>query len=325
MLFRSDFKKVASEARALQERMTALYEDCGRVLGRYFEIKEMGQPDGMGTIDGESENEKIVNAHAGIREGLPGLFSGGNRGMGGGILQHSWADAARDAESDSDKYKKYVERIRKTGKKPLTFEKWKLRQREGVNEVDGMCESCGKPMEQCECVTNEGLPGLFTGNRGMGSGILQHSWADQAEKATSDSDKYKEYVARIKKTGKTPLSFEKWKLRQREGTNESISPTGGKTAFKSMKLKNLIEDINDDRPKDDWVKLDVPMLRYDIALDFEKDLKKKFDVRRHDWKERAQQGQEFSEFYVKKDDFNEANKYAVGAYQSFENNARKEI
>tara|TARA_R110002020_G_scaffold14395_7_gene51171 strand:+ start:215 stop:874 length:660 start_codon:yes stop_codon:yes gene_type:complete len=36
----SQFKKVATEAQALQERMSGLYEDMGHILGRYYEINE---------------------------------------------------------------------------------------------------------------------------------------------------------------------------------------------------------------------------------------------------------------------------------------------
>ena len=34
----NQFKKVATEAQALQERMSGLYEDMGHILGRYYEI-----------------------------------------------------------------------------------------------------------------------------------------------------------------------------------------------------------------------------------------------------------------------------------------------
>ena len=34
----SQFKKVATEAQSLQERMSGLYEDMGHILGRYYEI-----------------------------------------------------------------------------------------------------------------------------------------------------------------------------------------------------------------------------------------------------------------------------------------------
>ena len=36
----NQFKKVATEAQALQERMSGLYEDMGHILGRYYEINE---------------------------------------------------------------------------------------------------------------------------------------------------------------------------------------------------------------------------------------------------------------------------------------------
>lgn len=35
-----EFKKAAEDARLLEQRMIALYEDCGHVLQRYFEIRE---------------------------------------------------------------------------------------------------------------------------------------------------------------------------------------------------------------------------------------------------------------------------------------------
>ena len=37
------FNKIASEAQALQDRMSALYEDMGNVLNRYFKINEIEQ------------------------------------------------------------------------------------------------------------------------------------------------------------------------------------------------------------------------------------------------------------------------------------------
>ena len=36
----NQFKKVATEAQGLQERMSGLYEDMGHILGRYYEINE---------------------------------------------------------------------------------------------------------------------------------------------------------------------------------------------------------------------------------------------------------------------------------------------
>jgi hypothetical protein len=34
------FRKISTEAQALQERMTALYEDMGHILGRYYDLDE---------------------------------------------------------------------------------------------------------------------------------------------------------------------------------------------------------------------------------------------------------------------------------------------
>jgi len=43
------FNKIASEAQGLQERMSALYEDMGHVIGRYYEISdEDDHPEGHG-------------------------------------------------------------------------------------------------------------------------------------------------------------------------------------------------------------------------------------------------------------------------------------
>ena len=39
----TQFNKIATEAQALQDRMSALYEDMGNILNRYFEIKELNE------------------------------------------------------------------------------------------------------------------------------------------------------------------------------------------------------------------------------------------------------------------------------------------
>ena len=51
------FKKVASEAQSLQERMSGLYEDMGHILGRYYEINEDcdGDHDNLDEIDSVKE------------------------------------------------------------------------------------------------------------------------------------------------------------------------------------------------------------------------------------------------------------------------------
>ena len=38
-----EFNKLAKEAHTMQQRMEALYEDGGHVLGRYFEIKDLNE------------------------------------------------------------------------------------------------------------------------------------------------------------------------------------------------------------------------------------------------------------------------------------------
>ena len=47
----SQFGKIAGEAKSIQERMGALYEDMGNILGRYYEI-------GEGHENGEHEPKK---------------------------------------------------------------------------------------------------------------------------------------------------------------------------------------------------------------------------------------------------------------------------
>ena len=39
------FRKIATEAKALQDRMSAFYEDMGNILNRYFEINEVNKED----------------------------------------------------------------------------------------------------------------------------------------------------------------------------------------------------------------------------------------------------------------------------------------
>lgn len=41
-----EFNKLAKEAHTVQQRMEALYEDGGHVLGRYFEIKDLNEGSG---------------------------------------------------------------------------------------------------------------------------------------------------------------------------------------------------------------------------------------------------------------------------------------
>jgi len=53
----NQFKKVATEAQSLQERMSGLYEDMGHILGRYYEINEDcgDDHDGLEEVDSVRE------------------------------------------------------------------------------------------------------------------------------------------------------------------------------------------------------------------------------------------------------------------------------
>ena len=50
----NQFKKVATEAQSLQERMGGLYEDMGHILGRYYEIHEPGHEEEEATVEMKS-------------------------------------------------------------------------------------------------------------------------------------------------------------------------------------------------------------------------------------------------------------------------------
>jgi len=56
----TSFEKEAVEAKAQQQRLEALYEDMGHVLGRYFEIAEISE-DVMKQRLGLQENKKKKN------------------------------------------------------------------------------------------------------------------------------------------------------------------------------------------------------------------------------------------------------------------------
>ena len=58
----NQFKKVATEAQGLQERMGGLYEDMGHILGRYYEIHEPGHEE-EAPVEGKSyrDGEELEN------------------------------------------------------------------------------------------------------------------------------------------------------------------------------------------------------------------------------------------------------------------------
>ena len=49
------FKKTAVEANAVNQRLSALYEDMGNILNRYYEIDEAMDP--VGKEDGDIDND----------------------------------------------------------------------------------------------------------------------------------------------------------------------------------------------------------------------------------------------------------------------------
>ena len=55
----NQFTKIATDAKSLQERMGALYEDMGSILGRYYEISEDSDD---GNSDDKSEYQKFFMA-----------------------------------------------------------------------------------------------------------------------------------------------------------------------------------------------------------------------------------------------------------------------
>ena len=57
--YSKEFKKVATEAHGLQQRMEGLYEDMGRVLNRYYDIHEGLDP--VGKEDDDVDNDGDVD------------------------------------------------------------------------------------------------------------------------------------------------------------------------------------------------------------------------------------------------------------------------
>ena len=55
----NNFGKIASEAKSLQERMGALYEDMGNILGRYYEIEETKSSYRHGDELDDEDNDEV--------------------------------------------------------------------------------------------------------------------------------------------------------------------------------------------------------------------------------------------------------------------------
>ena len=66
----AEFKKAATEAHQLNQRMTGLYEDMGHILNRYYDINEdAGDMDGDGLNEPDSE-EYLDNKDAAIKKAM---------------------------------------------------------------------------------------------------------------------------------------------------------------------------------------------------------------------------------------------------------------
>ena len=66
----TEFQKAATEAHALNQRMTGLYEDMGHILNRYYDINEdAGDMDGDGLNEPDSE-EYLDNKDAAIKKAM---------------------------------------------------------------------------------------------------------------------------------------------------------------------------------------------------------------------------------------------------------------
>ena len=127
-----DFTKLAKEAHTVNQRMTALYEDSGKVLGRYFEIID----DYAQQQNDQDEQGKIANAIPGeklsVGEGRMNEFS--------------------DAEEG---YDNYVARCKKNGKEPIDYNEY-VETVWNTNEgVEQKCEHCGMPLSECPCGKEE--------------------------------------------------------------------------------------------------------------------------------------------------------------------------
>ena len=65
----NQFRKVATEAQGLQERMGGLYEDMGHILGRYYEIHEPGHEEEEVPVEGKSYRDGDELESDAVQEG----------------------------------------------------------------------------------------------------------------------------------------------------------------------------------------------------------------------------------------------------------------
>lgn len=134
--YAGDFLKLATEADAINQRMTALYDDMGRVLERYFEIpNDLIDPDdavktpnqipnqaGTGTVDGPQELEEGPDKRGTT---YPFTTKGGHKGITGvnknGASRHftdSNQTGASKFASDTTKHPTNHKDLKKEGDMP---------------------------------------------------------------------------------------------------------------------------------------------------------------------------------------------------------------
>ena len=68
-----EFQKTAKEAHAVNQRLTALYEDIGHILNRYYEISEINEDSGDMDNDGKDEpddEEYLDNKDKAIKKAM---------------------------------------------------------------------------------------------------------------------------------------------------------------------------------------------------------------------------------------------------------------
>ena len=91
----NQFKKVATEAQGLQERMGGLYEDMGHILGRYYEIHEPGHEEDQ--VEGKSYRDGGELEADAVQEGTYEDFFQS--------ALNKWGVAAPDDLDDEEKVK----------------------------------------------------------------------------------------------------------------------------------------------------------------------------------------------------------------------------
>ncbi len=80
-----EFQKAAKEAHQLNQRMTALYEDIGHVLNRYYDIDEALDPVGQedGDIDNDGDEDASDEYLKKRRDAISKSVKKENKGIGG--------------------------------------------------------------------------------------------------------------------------------------------------------------------------------------------------------------------------------------------------